>query len=246
MEFSEPRGWRNDGEKLSYRPVTWSWLQTPRGQAHFDYYQALTQHRRKNPALYQGELRKLQRFTSQKVLIWGLDDSISGEQVMVAANFQNVQQTVNNVPWLRIGDWYNIFDQSVFSVTQVPVPSLTIPAYSALVFASSPDSIVLSVPATGPAQPSTYQLYQNYPNPFNPETTIRFDVPTASRVALKIYNLLGQEIRTLLDELKPAGQHAIQWDGKDNRGLDAPSGIYILRMAANQGLVRSLKLVKLK
>lgn len=246
MEFSEPRGWRNDGEKLSYRSVTWSWLQTPRGQAHFDYYQALTQHRRKNPALYQGELRKLQRFTSQKVLIWGLDDSISGEQVMVAANFQNVQQTVNNVPWLRIGDWYNIFDQSVFSVTQVPVPSLTIPAYSALVFASSPDSIVLSVPATGPAQPSTYQLYQNYPNPFNPETTIRFDVPTASRVALKIYNLLGQEIRTLLDELKPAGQHAIQWDGKDNRGLDAPSGIYILRMAANQGLVRSLKLVKLK
>jgi len=246
MEFSEPRGWPSDNQKLAYRPVTWSWLQTDRGKAHFDYYHSLILHRRENPALYQGELKKLQRFTTQKVLIWGFDDSISGEQVMVAANFQNSQQTLNDVQWLATGDWHNIFDQSVFSITQVPVPSLTIPAYSALVFASSPDSVVVSVPAPELAHPSTYQLYQNYPNPFNPTTTIRFDVPNSSQVTLKIYNLRGQEIRTLVDESKPAGQHAIQWDGKDNRGLDVASGVYILHMAANQGLMRSLKLVKLK
>lgn len=247
MEFSEPRGWPNDNQKLTYRPVTWSWLQTPRGQAHFDYYHALIQHRLKNPALYQGELRKLQRFNTQKVLIWGFDDTISGEQVMVAANFQNSQQTVNDVQWLSPGDWHNIFDQSVFSVTQAPVPSLTIPAYSALVFASSPDSIVLAVPSNDPAQPMTFQLHQNYPNPFNPTTTIQFEVPEASQVTLKIYNVLGQEIRTLVDEFKPAGQYTVQWDGKNDRSGETASGIYIMRLSAGANeFVKSLKLVKIK
>ncbi|HEX9653708.1 MAG TPA: FlgD immunoglobulin-like domain containing protein, partial [bacterium] len=247
MEFSEPRGWPSDDQKLTYRPVTWSWLQTPRGQSHFDYYHALIQHRLKNPALFQGELRKLQRFIAQKVLIWGFDDNISGEQVMVAANFQNTQQTVSDVQWLSPGDWHNIFDQSVFSVAQVPVPSLVIPAYSALVFASSPDSIVLSVPAAEPVQPLSYQLHQNYPNPFNPTTAIRFDLASASQVTLKIYNVLGQEIRTLLDEFKPAGQHTVQWDGKDDRGAETASGIYIVRFSAGTNqFVKPVKLVKLK
>lgn len=246
MEFSEPRGWRNDGEKLSYRPVTWSWLQTDRGRAHFDYYHPLILHRKKNPALYQGELKKLQRYTTEKILIWGFDDPVSGEQVMVAANFRNLEQTINNVQWLATGDWHNIFDQSIFSVTKLPVDSLIIPAYSALAFASSPDSIVLSVPDAEPAQPLSYRLRQNYPNPFNPTTTIQFDVPEASQVTLRIYNLLGQEIRTLVDEFKPAGEYAIQWDGKNDRGGETASGIYIVHFAAGSDFVKSLKLVKLK
>jgi 1,4-alpha-glucan branching enzyme len=247
MEFSEPRGWPSDNQKLVYRPVTWSWLQTERGQDHFDYYQALILHRKKNPALYQGTLRKLQRFNTQKILVWGFDDATSLERVVVAANFQNSEQTVTDVQWLGAGDWFNIFDQSVLSVTQVPLPSLTIPAYSALVYASSPDSIVLSVPNDEPAQPATFRLYQNFPNPFNPTTTIRFDVPAAGNVTLKIYNVLGQEIRTLVDEFRAAGQHTVQWDGKNVRGGETASGIYILRFSARENeFVKSMKLLKLK
>ncbi|NIR47172.1 T9SS type A sorting domain-containing protein, partial [candidate division KSB1 bacterium] len=245
MEFSEPRGWRNDGLKLSYRPVNWNLLEMDRGKVHFEHYQPLIRHRRHNPALYRGELKKLQRFTTEKILVWGFDDTVSEEQVMVVANFKGTEQTVSDVQWLGTGDWHNIFDQSVFSVTQVPLPSLSIPGYSALVFASSPDSVVVSVPP-GPIQaPSTFQLYQNYPNPVNPETTIRFDLPESGHVRLSIYNMLGQKIRTLLNEIRSAGQYSIRWDGKNDFGSEVSSGVYIVRMTVGE-IVKSRKLLKLK
>ncbi|KAB2839006.1 MAG: hypothetical protein F9K45_10635, partial [Melioribacteraceae bacterium] len=61
-----------------------------------------------------------------------------------------------------------------------------------------------------------YELVQNYPNPFNPSTTIKFNMPEANYVSLKVYNMLGQEIRSLIIEHKAAGTHIITWDGKDN------------------------------
>lgn len=248
MEFSEPRGWRNDGEKLSYRPVNWNWLDTVRGQAHVAYYRPLLQHRRHNPALYRGELNKLQRFTTEKILVWGFDDNATGEQVMIAANFRNTEQTVNNVEWLDPGDWHNIFDQSVLMVSDVPVPTLTLPAYSAVVYASSPDSVVLSVPAAESAQPQTFQLHQNYPNPFNPTTTIRFDVPQRAEVTITVYNVLGQQIRVLAQETFSPGVHTMAWDGRDDAGVDTPSGVYLLHLRAEgkPGFLKTMKMIKIK
>ncbi|UCE17557.1 MAG: T9SS type A sorting domain-containing protein [Gemmatimonadota bacterium] len=83
----------------------------------------------------------------------------------------------------------------------------------------------------------SYRLFQNYPNPFNPETEIAFQIPGASgdgehRVALKIYNVLGQEIRTLLEEQKRPGFYSVRWDGRDNNGTEAVSGFYFYRLSA--------------
>ena len=74
--------------------------------------------------------------------------------------------------------------------------------------------------------PKTISLWQNYPNPFNPETAIRFELPTQSFVKIEVYNTLGQTIRTLLAEQKPAGIHIIKWDGKDDQGKNVSSGVY--------------------
>ncbi len=76
--------------------------------------------------------------------------------------------------------------------------------------------------------PDDYELSQNYPNPFNPSTTIEFALPLNKQVSLKIYNSLGQEVRTLVDneQLAP-GKYAVQWDGRDNRGNEVASGVYI-------------------
>ena len=81
--------------------------------------------------------------------------------------------------------------------------------------------------------PRDYQLFQNYPNPFNPTTTIRYNIKQASKVKLKIYNLLGQEIRTLVNGSQEAGYQSIIWDGRDNIGVPVASGIYIYQLAAN-------------
>ncbi|MFQ5750710.1 MAG: FlgD immunoglobulin-like domain containing protein, partial [bacterium] len=82
-------------------------------------------------------------------------------------------------------------------------------------------------------QPKAIALQQNYPNPFNPATEIRFELPDAAHVSLKIYNLLGEEIRTLVNGSTAAGFHVIRWDGKAGQGKEVPSGVYLYRLAVN-------------
>jgi ligand-binding sensor domain-containing protein len=96
------------------------------------------------------------------------------------------------------------------------------------------------------AVPTAFELTQNFPNPFNPSTSIKFGLPVKSRVSLKLYNLLGKEIATLLDgEEKDAGYHAIIWEGKDQHGKALPSGIYFYRLQVGQ-IVLTKKMTSLK
>ncbi|PKK83963.1 MAG: hypothetical protein CVT49_05925 [candidate division Zixibacteria bacterium HGW-Zixibacteria-1] len=74
--------------------------------------------------------------------------------------------------------------------------------------------------------PESFTLYQNYPNPFNPSTEIRFDLTQAASVRLTVYNILGQEIRSLVDQILPAGRHVAVWDARDDQGQAVASGIY--------------------
>lgn len=231
-EFSAPRGWMNDNEKLSYRPLEWSLLPTTRGQEHYDYYRPLILQRKHNPALYNGELRKLFKYNSEKVLVWGFEDLSSTHKVMAITNLSGSQRTVSNVPWLDTGDWYDIFDQSVFTVNVTPIPSMTIPAYTAMVYANAPDSVVLPVEPVGRGIPYEFSLSQNYPNPFNPETTIKFEIPQREHVKIVIYNIMGQRVTTLASEVYPPGSYRLKWNGRNEQGERVASGIYILHMKA--------------
>jgi len=78
----------------------------------------------------------------------------------------------------------------------------------------------------------TFELRQNYPNPFNPVTTIHYQIPEATRVILKIYNILGQEVKTLVNEQLQAGTYSITWNGKNNSGVLVAGGVYIYRIRA--------------
>jgi len=78
--------------------------------------------------------------------------------------------------------------------------------------------------------PKNFVLGQNYPNPFNPMTKIDYALPEAARVELRVYNLLGQEVRTLVDYEQPAGPHQIVWDGTDASGNSVASGIYFYKL----------------
>ena len=81
--------------------------------------------------------------------------------------------------------------------------------------------------------PTAFELEQNFPNPFNPQTTIAFSVPEASRVRLVIFNLLGQKIITLVDDILPPGRRDVVWYGRDQSGRDVSSGIYFYHLSAD-------------
>ncbi len=92
---------------------------------------------------------------------------------------------------------------------------------------------------------TSYELFNNYPNPFNPTTTISYQIPEAGRVSLRIYNMLGQLVRTLVDREVVAGKHSIVWDGRNERGEFVATGVYLYRMEV-AGVVRTKKLVLAK
>ncbi|MBL7996828.1 T9SS type A sorting domain-containing protein [bacterium] len=82
------------------------------------------------------------------------------------------------------------------------------------------------------AIPEVFELKANFPNPFNPSTTIQYGLKENTQVVLKIYNLLGQEVRNLVNETQSAGYKTVLWDGKNNAGTQVPSGIYIYKLEA--------------
>ncbi|TDI85126.1 MAG: T9SS type A sorting domain-containing protein [Caldithrix sp.] len=102
-------------------------------------------------------------------------------------------------------------------------------------FNSTPGTpVFVEIPHDGATRPREFILSQNYPNPFNPETIIRYNIPRTLRataqVTLAIYNLNGQLVRKLVDELQSPGAHRVTWDGLDKTGRLAPSGIYVYRI----------------
>jgi M6 family metalloprotease-like protein len=96
--------------------------------------------------------------------------------------------------------------------------------------------------------PKSIELLQNYPNPFNPTTSIRFTVSAGRSplpTSLKIYNIRGQLVRTLVDEDKPGGDYLLLWDGRDDGGEAVPSGIYFYKLTAgSSSQVKKMVLLK--
>lgn len=90
------------------------------------------------------------------------------------------------------------------------------------------------------ALPIKYSLHQNYPNPFNPNTTIRYDLPQESRVVLKVFNILGQEVVTVVDGVQQAGWYSVQWDAGN-----VASGLYFYQMQTGE-FIEAKKLLLLK
>lgn len=96
-----------------------------------------------------------------------------------------------------------------------------------------------------PEIPNEYALKEAYPNPFNPETTIQFSVPENGFMTLKVYNIMGQEVRTLVDNFMVRGYHSVVWDGTDDSGASASGGVYLYRINAN-GYSKTMKMILLK
>ncbi len=94
--------------------------------------------------------------------------------------------------------------------------------------------------------PEQFALQQNYPNPFNPSTTIPFDVAKAEKIRIRIYNSLGQQIRTLTNRVYQPGSYAVKWDGRDDSGNSVSTGIYFYRLSTSRGFSAVKKMMFIK
>jgi len=103
--------------------------------------------------------------------------------------------------------------------------------------------VVTGVPA--PEKPALARLLRNYPNPFNPVTTIQFVLDRDSQVSLRVFDVQGRAVRTLLNGYLAAGKRVVGWDGKDGGGRPLASGTYFLRLQGGGAyLNRTVNLVK--
>jgi hypothetical protein len=118
-------------------------------------------------------------------------------------------------------------------------------SYFDLVAAKKIGEIFLAVDDFAGLPPRDFKMLQNFPNPFNPTTTISYDLPKRTEVNLKIYNVIGQEVRTLVNETQSSGHKSVVWNGKDDSGQILGGGLYIYRLQA-EGKVQNAKMVFLK
>lgn len=113
------------------------------------------------------------------------------------------------------------------------------------------DAIILQESLTGveyeilPNVPTQYDLSQNFPNPFNPSTRIRFDLPNSENVQLRVYDILGREVRTLVNERYDGGSYMVTWDGKNDYGRQVATGVYIYQLRAGN-FISTKKMLMMK
>jgi len=173
--------------------------------------------------------------------------SCSHEKVDIISNNKRFNDIVPGAQESNIG-WYAIkIDENCPQKTQlsfnVDISSNGYTFWSDT-FSLYTDQVV-GVKNSAQQKPTSIRLYQNYPNPFNPQTCIRYELAKTSHVQLKILNLLGQDIRLLVNDIKASGSHECMWDGKDNLGETVPAGIYFYRLITNAYCcTRKMALVK--
>jgi len=176
------------------------------------------------------------------------------------ANYKNFNKVISNDAWYRrdISEYFSIINDQVVKIGEmdnkdrVVYQSVFYPEQNKMVlinlsgiwvydiefkeYVSGDDIVIL---------PLRNELLSNYPNPFNPETTISYILQADTHVSINIYNIRGQKVKSLVNEFKTSGNHQVMWNGTDDKGLPASSGIYFYRMHAKE-FMQAKKMILIK
>lgn len=167
----------------------------------------------------------------------------SWNKVTIQVNKANLKQDF----FVNDNFMYSLTSSSLPAVQHLLVGDLSATGHFGTVFfdeISITPFLTVSISEPGPIPPE-FELDQNYPNPFNPETTISYHTAQNGPVVLKIYNMVGQEVKTLVDKKQLAGKYSVAWDGTDKGGQKVSSGVYFYRLESN-GFVKTRKMLAIK
>ena len=208
------------------------------------YFKKLIQIRKQY--VHNPQITRLANSEAAKVYTYA---SASGEKVLVtAANFKDVilpfTVDLSVLPWDGTSTYYltNLLDGTVQAILpgQRGSYSLNLNEFEAKIFYYGLDSVTVDVDDENNTIVKQFELYQNYPNPFNPTTKIKYQIPSEEKVLLKIYDVLGREVKTLVNEIRSAGVHEIEFNASS-----LASGIYFYRISAgNYSDIKKIVLLK--
>ena len=166
--------------------------------------------------------------------VYSYSSTSAEHNLITVANFKNETKNITldlaNLPFDGSSNYYltDLIEGNVYKVTpsERNAYPVSLSEYQARVFYYGPDSVVVDVnESTKENLPSEYKLFQNYPNPFNPTTTIKFRIKENGKVTLKIFDVLGAEVLTLVDEVKNPGIYKIYFNASN-----LSSGVYFYQM----------------
>ncbi len=232
---------------LDRNPLKWKYLNDPVHQGIYNYYRRLIWLRQNLKVLRSNSYQTLQKHNNRTFVYQRADEN---EQVIVVVNFHRNNNDVLNIQFPHVGPWYEfITDDSVEVNASNVLENYELPYASSRIFVNQRTWEDLDIPAE-PTSVSTkntnlipehFDLAQNYPNPFNNSTTIKYSLiePEPTKTVVKILNMLGQEVKTLVNEKQTAGNYQIAWNGLDNSRNSISSGVYLYSI--NSGKFHAVK-----
>ncbi|MCF8240374.1 MAG: T9SS type A sorting domain-containing protein [Melioribacteraceae bacterium] len=222
-----PDGTLDDGCRVSEKPIRWDYM---------DYVNRLNLYKTFAALI---DLRRFDAFHTSD-FIMGVSNPVKRIRlnhetmnVNILGNFDVVTRTTSGI-FQNTGWWYDYFSGDSMIVTDVNTQIELAPGefhiYTTEKLPTPEPGILVNINDRETAEVTTYKLEQNYPNPFNPTTQINYQVPEAGFVTLKIYNMLGQEVKTLVSQNIKPGTYSVSWNGKNNYGDQVSTGVYIYRI----------------
>lgn len=248
QEFGMKSGWLDadgdgdwDDDKLAYRAMDWALQDSESGQRHYYHLKNLSNIYRNHPAVRNGYFSILERYPSQKTIVYGNTDPANSHGLIVFANLGASPATITNVPVFYNGIWYPVLGGGEgFTASGFVADTLNIPAYTAYIHSNVEwETLVIEDVFSGTI-PENFSLQPAYPNPFNAKTTIPFSLAVKGNTNLRIFNILGEQVDELLNLDMPPGQHSVSWNCSR-----FPSGIYYFRLSQGNHMATG-KLLLLK
>ena len=208
------------------------------------YFQKLIQIRKQ--FVHNPQITRLTNSEASKIYTYS---STSGDNILItAANFKGAILSdsidISTLPWDGTSKYYltNLIDGTVQEVSPSQRSNfpINLNEYQAKIFYYGTDSVTVDVVDENILTVKQFKLYQNYPNPFNPTTKIKYQIPLEEKVTLKVYDILGREVSTLVNEIKSAGIHEINFNASS-----LASGVYFYRITAgNYSDIKKIVLLK--
>jgi hypothetical protein len=163
--------------------------------------------------------------------------AVSGDKLFAGGYAGVFLTSTNGASWTEVNEglvYLNVWSLAVCGTTLFAGTSV------GGVWGRPLSDMVASAPISSESMPAVVSLDQNYPNPFNPSTTIKFELPRASLVSLKVYDILGREVSVLVNDRKEPGAYEVRFDGSN-----LASGVYFYRLSAGTYVeTRKLLLVR--
>jgi len=244
QEFGLQTGWTDvnnngnyDEEKLQYRPVNWTVLETEEGQEHLDYYKKLTKLRKINPTFSKGTFYDLYRYSNQNVIVYGYKDESpesNNDQIVVIANFSSLDREIQNVPFFSDGNWFNVLDptMNVF-LSSDTLNEFYIKSKTAIIFSDKNWTLDIKEAFS---LPEISSLITSYPNPFNGLIKLNYHTNSPSFGEINIYDIIGRQVYSFDDVSFSNGNNFFEWNGKSQTGDHLPTGLYLVSIKNDKRL----------